>query len=523
MDLNQQTLGQLLLAAADAWPDSLALSVDSTQRTYAQWARRALRCLSLFHSAGLKRGDHIGLFLPNCVEYQEILYAAALGGMVPVTLNARNKAHELQFVAPHSDIKALFIDAHASDLHDFRAIFTEAFPSYRPDRIEQSFAEAPELRVIYTLRANQPATDYENALMQAREAVPETMGPQDTALIMYTSGTTANPKGCLLSHRSIIGNAHATVRRWRLTTDDCIYDPLPFFHMSTVLPIAMSLMTGGSLFATAHFQTDAAWACLTQNEITIGFITFPTLIQALLQHPDFRADHLPGLRLMTAVGPVSALRHYQKTLPQTAIVSAYGLTEAGGVITFGDPLDAEDIRLTLCGKPFETARIRIVNPETRELLAPGDIGEIEISGECLFDGYYRQAPAPDWLATGDLGMVSPDGHIGFVGRAKDMLKVGGENVAALEIESHLETHPDILLTQVIGVPDERLDEVPAAFIQCTPGKRLQATDVIAHCLGKIARFKIPRYIIFVDAWPMSATKIQKFRLRDVPLGPKHAV
>jgi fatty-acyl-CoA synthase len=208
-------------------------------------------------------------------------------------------------------------------------------------------------------------------------------------------------------------------------------------------------------------------------------------------------------------------------LPQAVHVSAYGLTETGGVNSFHELTDTVEQRIETCGRPFDGIEVRVVDPDTLATLPAETRGELQVRGATLFSGYYKDAEKtratilPDgWLRTGDLGALTPEGRIRYLGRIKDMLKVGGENVAAIEIESHLLTHPAIKVAQVIGAPDERMQEVPAAFIELQPGATLTADDVVRHCVGRIASWKVPRHVAFVTDWPMSTTKIQKFALRE---------
>jgi fatty-acyl-CoA synthase len=226
------------------------------------------------------------------------------------------------------------------------------------------------------------------------------------------------------------------------------------------------------------------------------------------------------VRAVLTVGPPDLLRGYQDRLPHTAHVSCYGSTETGGVAIMGQPGDPLEERLT-SGKPFAGVEAQVRDPLTGEVLPPGGTGPLWIRGFNVFTGY-RNDPGKTaasfdrdgWFATGDLASVDAAGNLTFRGRTKDMLKVGGENVGALEVETYLTGHPDIALAGVVGVPDPRYGEVPAAFVELAPGASLTADDVLAYCRAGLARYKVPRYVRFVTEWPTSATKVQKFRLRD---------
>ena len=227
------------------------------------------------------------------------------------------------------------------------------------------------------------------------------------------------------------------------------------------------------------------------------------------------------LRLINNVAPPSQLLKNMEILPQAVHISAYGLTEACGVSCNGSADEDNETRATTCGKPYPGVQLRVVDPETGEVMKPGERGEVVIRGFSLFEGYYKSpgktAEAIDedgWFHTGDLCSLDAEGRVTYQGRYKDMLKVGGENVAAVEIESYIFTHPAVQLVQVVGVPDEKMLEVAAAFIELTPGMECTEQEIVDYCRGKIASFKIPRHVRFVKEWPMSATKIQKFKLQE---------
>ncbi len=524
------TYSDALRAAAANHPAGEGIIIDGERLSNAVCLERAERVLAALQASGCRQGDRIGVYMPNCAEYLDVVLGAMLGGIVPVTMNSRYLGNELAFVIDDSEIRLLFTTAAVDPIVNFRERVASAL-----DLIERNGAakHAALAEVVVVAGDEDPAprhVDYENWLERGGKAVPASVDADDVALMMYTSGTTANPKGCLLSHRAIMGNAAATVERWQMTRDDRFWDPLPFFHMSTILPLAACLLSGATFVATRHFDPDAGLRCLAEERITIAFPAFPTLMTALLHHPDYERDALPALRLVNNVAPPDTLRAFQAALPpQTRQVSAYGLTEAGGVISFGAPDDDAELRSTTCGKPFPGIDVRIVDPGTGDELPAGSEGEIRISGYCLLDRYHNapeataEAMRDGWLRTGDLGILTPDGYIRYTGRLKDMLKVGGENVAALEIEALVNDHPDVVLSQVVGVPDERLVEVPALFVQCHDGATPTGRTLVDYCRERISRFKVPRYVVFVSEWPMSATKIQKFRLKELPLGEQYVV
>ncbi|MFC1825686.1 class I adenylate-forming enzyme family protein, partial [Thermodesulfobacteriota bacterium] len=293
------------------------------------------------------------------------------------------------------------------------------------------------------------------------------------------------------------------------------------FHMGTILPILATFDGMGTFLTMTHFSVEEALKMMAGEGATIIYPTFPTITQAIINHPDFPKTDLSAVRVMNNVAPPDALRTMQAAIPHSIQVGAYGSTEVSGIVSFNELTDDENQRIDTCGRPFRGIEVRIVDMETGDSLPQGQRGEIVVRGFSLFEGYYKDPEktaatidAEGWFYTGDLGALDPGGRVIYLGRLKDMLKVGGENVAAAEIESYLSTYPGVSIVQVVGVPDDRLLEVPAAFVELLPGAEVTGQELIDYCKGQIASFKIPRYIKFVEDWPMSATKIQKFKLRD---------
>jgi acyl-CoA synthetase (AMP-forming)/AMP-acid ligase II len=310
--------------------------------------------------------------------------------------------------------------------------------------------------------------------------------------------------------------------RYLLEAEDRFWDPLPMFHMSSLLPLMAVVDAGASFVTMTHFEVDTAVEQIITHRPTVLFPSFPTITAALIEHPGWASVDLGQIRVVNNVAPPEMLRRFQAAYPEAVQVSAYGLSEAGGVISFNELTDDLEARTTSCGRPFAGIQVRIVDPESLRDLPQGERGEILISGYSLFEGYFKDPNKTDssmvdgtWLRTGDLCSLDPDGRISYHGRLKDMLKVGGENVAAVEIESFLATHPDVNIVQVVGLPDERLEEVPMAFVELMPNSRVTGAELIEYCRGQIASFKVPRAVRFVSDWPMSATKIQKFKLKEM--------
>jgi fatty-acyl-CoA synthase/long-chain acyl-CoA synthetase len=309
---------------------------------------------------------------------------------------------------------------------------------------------------------------------------------RDIGLMLYTSGTTANPKGCLITHEAMVRNSIALGRhRYRLTHDDRMWSPLPMFHIAAVLPMLAIFDVGGTYLTMGFFDPGIALKMLEKYKVTALYPSFVTIMQGLIYHPTFPDTDLSRVKLMNsnfAVQPPGVAEPIMKAMPQALQVGSFG--------------------------------------ETGEDVKTGLRGEVLVRGYSLFEGYYKDAEKTaqaldhdGWFHTGDIGSLDDNGTVMFHGRFKDMLKVGGENVAAAEIEGLLGRHHAVKLAQVVGVPDAKYVEVPAAFVELKPGEKASEKELIDFCRKEIASFKVPRHVRFVTEWPMSSSKIQKFRLR----------
>ncbi len=530
-------LGDLLIRAAERVPDDEALVFPEIRYTYAALLERAMERARSLVALGVEPGDHVGILMPNHVDVVEVLFGAALAGAIPVPINARFKERELAYVAEDGDLVVLVTTDVVAEHIDYVELLHAAIPglSDATDPAALHLAAAPKLRSVVCL-----GSDAEYAGMLSKQRFAELAAAadpgeietrrlrvrlRDTALMIYTSGTTAEPKGCPLSHEALVRTGKAMADRYRMTGADRFWDPLPMFHMSSILPITATVDVGGAFISLTHFSPDAAIEQIIAERPTVAFPTFPTVTGALVAHDRWPEVDLEAIRVVCNVADEETLRKYQAAFPHSVQVAAYGLSEASGVVGYNDLDDELEARVTNTVPPFPGVVIKVVDPDTLEDLPPETKGEIWVAGYSLFEGYWKDpikqaetVTSDGWLRTGDLGALDGRGRVRYLGRLKDMLKVGGENVAAIEIESFLATHPAVKLAQVVGMPDARLQEVPAAFVELNAGMSATADELVEFCRDKIASFKIPRRIVFTTEWPMSATKIQKFRLRERLLG-----
>jgi len=531
--IHATTVGDLLLSTADQQGQRDLLIFPDSRHSYASLVEAGYRRARSLYAYGIRTGEHVGILMANCPQYMELLMGCMFLGAVAVPMNARYKASELGYVVENADLKLLITSDLIADHADFGQLLADAFEDLAdqndPQRLE--LEHAPLLRHLVMLGAQTPhgfiaEQDFDRAGDPVAESDVDHLRVMlqlsDPAIMMYTSGTTANPKGCPLSHGLLVRNGvNMNRERYFLTAEDVFWAPLPMFHMSSILPFLACLDAGAAMSSMTHVEAGLALQMLERDRVNVAFPSFPTVTNDLISHPDFAGTDLSHLRRINNVAPIEMLRRFQDAFPQAVQTGAYGLTEAGGVIAFNHPEEDLETRLHTCGKPFPGIRVQIVDADTHAVLGPHERGELWVRGYAVFEGYYKspeknaESFVDGWFRTGDLCSVTEDGAICYHGRIKDMLKVGGENVAAIEIESHLSRHPAVQMAQVIGRDDARLWEVPVAFIELKPGAEAGAEELIEHCRGALASFKVPREVHFVREWPMSSTKVQKFRLKEL--------
>jgi acyl-CoA synthetase (AMP-forming)/AMP-acid ligase II len=348
---------------------------------------------------------------------------------------------------------------------------------------------------------------------------------RDTCMILYTSGTSDKPKGCLLSNEAICREVSNLARnRWAFGADERVWSPMPLFHIAAMLAMLGAIEVGGTYIGQPHFDPGESLRQIEAERATIVFLPFVTFHQAMIAHPDWDKTDMRSVRLMNSCFsqmPQAVADAYRAKMPDALQVGTFGMSEACGVVTTGGYDMDPELGYAALGYPLKGVSLRIVDLETGAELPVGERGEIWIRGYNMLDGYYRDAQktaealdAEGWYHSGDIGSVDANGHLRFHGRFKDMLKVGGENVAAAEVEAVLSAHEAVELAQVIGIPDLRLEEIPAAYIKLHTDRDVGADELIAFVGERIASFKVPRHVRFVDEWPMSASKIQKFKLRQ---------
>lgn len=530
-----RSLGQLLLASAREWGDREALAFPTERLSYRELAERSWEMARTLYAVGVRPRDRVGILMLNSPDTVSTLFGVSILGAVPVPINARYRPRETSYLVADAELAAIVV-AGESDAHvDFAALLHEGIAGLASarDPLNLGLDGFPMLStVIHLSDRDLPgmvtrqtyvplrATADDGAIAEWCAAVPI----REPAIVLYTSGTTANPRGALLSHEAFVRTWSRVGDAWRITGEDRFWDPLPMFHLAALGPLVFTIGRGALFISDTYFEPVRGLRQIEEERPTWLYPAYPPVMQALATQPTFTTTDLSSVRAYMTVGPAETLSHFQGYLPAAKQVTLYGLTE-GGPVSFTRLDDDADGRIRTCGRPLPGVSVRVVDPEGGAPAARGGgAGEIQFRGFNSFSGYYGDPKktmatisADGWVSTGDRGRFDEAGRLLFEGRIKEMMKVGGENVAPAEIEDLVATHPAVKLCQATGIPDDRLDEVPVVFVELKPGMAVTAEELIAYCRDGLASFKVPRIVRFIDEWPMSATKIQRFRLREALL------
>jgi fatty-acyl-CoA synthase len=486
-------------------------------------------------ATGLEPGDHLGIWARNVPDWLTMAFATAKIGVVLVTVNPVYKAHELAYVIKQSDMKALAIIDAFRDV-DYVQIVRELVPeSMTQERGHLNSAEFPMLKSLIYMGPEKHRGFYnvpellvlgehgdDRALTLAKAGLKNT----DTINMQYTSGTTGFPKGVMLTHRNILNNGFYIGQRQKFGPEDRVCLPVPLFHcFGIVLGILASLTHGSTVVMVESFDPVLVLAAV-QKERATALYGVPTMFIAELNHPMFDMFDLTSLRTGIMAGspcPIETMRQVIDKMHASEMTICYGLTEASPVFTQTTTDDTLERKCETVGRKHDQVEVRVVDPETGDDCPVGAPGELLCRGYNIMKGYYhmpeataKAIDADGWLHSGDIGTVDEFGYYRITGRIKDMIIRGGENIYPREIEEFLYTMPGVEDAQVVGVPDAKYGEVVGAFIRLKAGADLTEGDVQEFARARMARYKAPKHVFFVDTYPMTASgKIQKYKLRDM--------
>ncbi|PJK28198.1 AMP-binding protein [Minwuia thermotolerans] len=525
----KRRIGDLPKRAAALWGGRLALVHEGRRFTYGEFDREVDRVAKGLMGLGVQAGEKVAVWMTNCPEFMFLTYAVTKVGAVLVPLNTRYRTADLGYAVGQSD-SVMMIAVERSGPVDYREMMAACLAGYSRDGDRISHPEYPKLRQTVMLGAPLEHGLGWDDLIAAGEAVSDeqlsaraaAVDPDAPWVIAYTSGTTGNPKGVLHNH-ICLRMIQERALLWSYAERDIHLCYLPLFHLYGLSEAALvAIMTGAAMVMTTAFDPDEAIGLVESERVTV-LHGFDTHYADLLAAKKRTGADTSSLRLATfpsgVENSIPVARRTEKELCH--VVSGYGMSETWAYITSSRLMDPMAMRTDASGVPMPDIQVDIVDPETGEPSAIDAPGEIRVRGYSVMMGYYNkpEATAESYDAdgrfcTGDMALMRGDGYMRFMGRYKDMLKVGGENVSPAEVEAYLMELSGVEQAAVVGQPDPRLAEVPVAFIVPERGANLTETSVIEHCKGRIASYKIPRRVIFTDGLPMTPSgKIQKFKLR----------
>ena len=531
-----ETIGGNLRRVAATFGEQEALvDVPSGRRwTYRQLDGDVDAVASGLLTAGIEAGDRVGIWAPNCPEWVLLQYATARMGAVLVNINPAYRSHELGYVLRQSGIR-LLVSAESFKTSDYRAMISEVRGEL--DQLSQViFIGSADWDALAGGGADAGAdgTDGTDAgagagqaeLLAARAAA---LAFDDAINIQYTSGTTGFPKGATLSHHNILNNGFFIGEMCRYTEQDRVCIPVPFYHCFGMVLGNLAVTTHGACIVIPAPGFDpAATLRAVQQERCTSLYGVPTMFIAELALPDFAGYDTSTLRTGIMAGspcPVEVMKRVVSEMNMAEVTIAYGMTETSPVSAQTTADDEMDRRVSTVGRVHPHIEIKVVDPDSGLVLPRGTPGEMCTRGYSVMLGYWdepeRTAEVIDaarWMHTGDLAVMDPAGYLNIVGRIKDMVIRGGENVYPREVEEFLYAHPLIEDVQVVGVPDERYGEELCAWVRLRPGSELTGEEIRAYCTGKIAHYKIPRYVRFTGEFPLTITgKVQKFKMRETSI------
>ena len=520
----QQNLARALANAAQRWSTHEALVISGRRMTYPALWQSVQQVGAALKACGVRRGDHVAVCMGNSIEWVVFFYAAATVGAVTVPVNTRFKADEFEYCLKQADVKLLFITDRflKIDFIDMLRSVCPAIDSKLPD------AKLPLLTTAVVIGTNVPAGAISYEAFVARGASHSQgesaeVRPDDVLLMQFTSGTTSYPKGVMLTHDNMLRNAAHVVQRFNCLEGDRYFSARPFYHVAgSTLSLLAALVSGACLYSSPTFDAGEALRVMSAEKCTLTSGN-DTMFLMLLNHPDFESSPLT-LRGGWASCGVEVTQKIIDRMGMRGVCQAYGLSEAAPNVCMSYYTDDIEKRINGWAHILDGLEVRIVDPESGATLPPGEAGEIYVRGWSVMKGYYKMPEqtakaidADKWLHSGDLGVMDAEGRLRFLTRVKDVFRVGGENVAPAEVEDVLHKHPKIKQAQVIGVPDPRLVEVPAAYIILREGEHATADEIIAWSKERLANFRVPRYVKIIDSFEhygmTGSAKVQKNKLR----------
>ncbi len=506
--------------------------------TYAELADRVNKLAKAFIAAGFEKGDRVGIWSPNNVQWLTTQYATAKAGIILVTINPAYRVHELAYVLEQSGCKGLVMQ-NQFKTSDYEGMISELCPDLAECSAGALNSEQfPNLKVVISVTSSALTgiydwTDFLGLASNKSDeelSVRQSNQDMDDAInIQYTSGTTGFPKGATLSHHNILNNGYFVASTMNFTEEDRLVIPVPLYHCFGMVMGNLGCLSHGAcaIYPSEGFEPEAVLQAV-QAERATALFGVPTMFIAELALPNFSDYKLSTLRTGIMAGapcPIETMKQVSELMHMTEVEIAYGMTETSPV-SFQTRVDSPlDKRVSTVGRVHPHVEVKITDPETGSICPVGEMGELCTRGYSIMLGYWENPEATataidsnGWMHTGDTAIMDEDGYVNIVGRIKDMIVRGGENVYPREIEEYLMTHDNIEAVQVTGVPDPKYGEEIIAWVSLVVSAEMSEDDVKDYCKGKIAHYKVPRYIRFGEDFPMTVTgKVQKFKMREISI------
>ncbi len=541
--VDQTTIGHLIDLVADQFTEKKAVEYHeySIHHTWGQFKKVINDTAKAFMALGIEKGEKVAIWANNVPEWLYTQYGTGKMGAVLVTVNTSYKSFELEYLLEQSDASTLIFIGGVRESDEYLKVIEKIWPEL--DQCEPGQLNSEKLPRLKNLVHIGPEENrlsgmygWEDILRMGRSVSDEdlqtrqdSLHPDDVINMQYTSGTTGFPKGVMLTHTNIIGNAKSIGECMNLTCDDNLCIPVPFFHcFGCVLGTLTCVVTAATMSPVTQFKPDLVLEVVEANQCT-ALHGVPTMFIAELEEMKSKTFDTSSLRTGIMAGspcPIEVMKKVVDIMGITEMTIAYGQTESSPVITQTRPEDSLDLRVTTVGRALPGLEVKIVTPESGQEVKFGEQGELCTRGYHVMKGYYKMPEetvsaidSENWLHTGDLAVMDENGYCKITGRIKDMIIRGGENVYPREIEEFLFTHPKIMDVQVIGVPSERYGEEVVAYIRLRAGEKAESEELADFCTGRIAFHKIPAFFFFVDEYPATASgKIQKYKLREHATG-----
>ena len=531
------TIGQVLRQTAQRFgtSDALVCPHAGVRLTWAEFDAAVDGIARGLLALGFQQGDHFGVWSTNWPEWVILQFATARIGVVLVTVNPAYRPAELEYALAQSEVRGLaLIDGFKKT--DFFQMLDEVCPELAMSAPgELHSLRFPKMQWVIRMRGRehpgmlnwqQLFAEGDRVSSAQLTEIEHRLAPGDPINLQYTSGTTGHPKGALLTHRNLLLNAYYTAQRQQLDETDRICIPVPLYHcFGCVLGSTCAAVCGAAMvFPQESFQPDATLEAIEAERCT-AIYGVPTMFIAALEHPTFSQRDTSSLRTGIMAGspcPIELMKRVVKDMGASEITIGYGQTEASPLITLTSTDDSIEHRVGTVGRPLPDIEVKIIDPQTGEALPDDQSGELCCRGHNVMLEYYnlpeqtsKAIDAEGWLHTGDMALRQPDGYYHITGRFKDLIIRGGENIAPREIEELLYQHPQVEDVQIVGVPDRKFGEVVVAWVKLRAGATVTEDEIRDFCRTRLAHFKTPRYVKFVESFPTTVTgKIQKFKIRE---------